>query len=67
MALRIVQNGHIQLSNVFVAASKKLATSSFADGPNMILEDSRFIVPWISVGMMAGIYETSVEYIHHRV
>ena len=62
IALRIMQNFDIALTNVRVADDRRLANvNSFADVANL-LRATRSIVAWIACGAMAGAYEAAVRY-----
>ena len=62
-ALRMVQNGDITLTNVFVPENNRLAKGTdFATGTNVILEHSRLKVAWCATGIAAGAYESALRY-----
>ena len=62
-AMRIVQNGHITLDNVFVPDSAHLSKArDFASGTNVILESSRLAVAWMVGGLAVGAYEAALKY-----
>ena len=65
-SLRIVQNGHITLTDVVVPDSHHLANAnSFAD-TNKVLGATRLDVAWASVGNAIGAYEKAVAYALER-
>jgi acyl-CoA oxidase len=67
LALRIVQNGHITFKAVFVAEEEKLEKAkNFATGPNVVLNSSRIMVPWVALGMMGGSFEVACKYLKER-
>jgi len=66
MALRVVQNGHITLTDCRVPESQRLANAnSFADTAR-VLRMSRASVAWESVGCATGAYEHAVRYAQRR-
>ena len=66
-ALRMVQNGDITMTNVFVPENNRLAKANdFATGTNVILEHSRIKVAWCAVGVAAGAYEAALMYTMQR-
>ena len=66
-ALRMVQNGDITLTNVFVPENNRLAKATdFATGTNVILEHSRIKVAWCATGIAAGAYEAALRYAMQR-
>jgi len=68
LALRTVQNGIIALDDVFVGESDRLEKAiDFQSGVNQILGSSRMFVPWLALGIIAGVYETAVKYQRNRV
>ena len=68
LALRIVQNGVIQMKDVFVPLKNRLEKAKdFASGANVVLEMSRMNVGWIPTGVLAGVYEHAVKYLRERV
>lgn len=57
MALRMVQNADITMSDCFVPIKNKLTHSKdFATGTNKILESSRLAVGWMAAGIAVGAY-----------
>ncbi len=66
ISLRIVQNGHITMTNVEVAEENRLANAaSFADTAR-VLRNTRLEVAWEAVGMAAGAYESALKYAKSR-
>jgi glutaryl-CoA dehydrogenase len=66
VSLRIVQNGHITMSNVEVAEEDRLANAnSFADTAR-VLRNTRLEVAWEGVGVAAGAYEAALSYAKER-
>jgi glutaryl-CoA dehydrogenase len=67
MALRVVQNGHITLTDCRVPESERLQdANSFADTAR-VLRFSRAAVGWESVGCAMGAYEHAVRYAQTRL
>jgi glutaryl-CoA dehydrogenase len=67
MALRVVQNGHITLTDCRVSESERLQNAnSFADTAR-VLRFSRAAVGWESVGCAMGAYEHAVRYAQTRL
>jgi glutaryl-CoA dehydrogenase len=67
MALRVVQNGHITLTDCRVPESERLQNAnSFADTAR-VLRFSRAAVGWESVGCAMGAYEYAVRYAQTRL
>ena len=66
MALRVVQNGHITLTDCKVSESNRLANAnSFADTAR-VLRMTRAGVAWESVGCATGAYEHALRYAQKR-
>lgn len=66
IALRIMQNFDIELTDVKVSDDRRLANvNSFADVANL-LRATRSVVAWIACGAMAGAYEAAVRYVAER-
>lgn len=66
IGLRIVQNGDITLSNVFVPDCDRLpGVSSFQD-TNKVLAISRIMVAWQPVGICMGVYDMCLRYLKER-
>lgn len=66
MALRVVQNGHITLTDCKVSEAHRLANAnSFADTAR-VLRMTRAGVAWQSVGCAAGAYEHALRYAQTR-
>jgi glutaryl-CoA dehydrogenase len=66
MALRVVQNGHITLSDCRVPESQRLQNAnSFADTAR-VLRMTRAAVAWESVGCATGAYEHALRYAQTR-
>ena len=62
-ALRMVQNGHIVMKDVFVPDHNRLAKSKdFATGTNAVLGPSRLNIAWLCVGVSVGAYEAALKY-----
>lgn len=62
-ALRIVQNADIEMKDVFVPDSNKIAkATNFSKGTNAVLEPSRLHVAWIALGIAVGAYEAALNY-----
>lgn len=59
---RGVLNGNVEFLNVFVPQSDKLEKANdFESGPAVILSRSRSTISWGAVGIIAGVYETTVK------
>ena len=68
MALRIVQNGEITMTDCFVPDRNKLThAKDFATGTNKILEASRLFICWMGAGVAAGACEAALKYTTQRV
>lgn len=66
MALRIVQNGHITLTNCLVEEKDRLPkANSFKDTAN-VLRMTRAGVAWMAVGCARGAYENAIDYTRTR-
>ena len=66
ISLRIVQNGHITMTNVEVPDENRLANAhSFADTAR-VLRNTRLEVAWEAVGLAAGAYEAALDYAKNR-
>ena len=66
MALRVVQNGHITLTDCKVSEANRLANAnSFADTAR-VLRMTRAGVAWESVGCATGAYEHALRYAQKR-
>jgi glutaryl-CoA dehydrogenase len=66
MALRIVQNGIVTLTNCVVAESDRLQNAnSFKDTAN-VLRMTRAGVAWLAVGCARGAYEAALKYTRER-
>ncbi|KAJ3683206.1 hypothetical protein LUZ60_013433 [Juncus effusus] len=66
MALRIVQNGDITLTNVFVPDEDKLpGVNSFQDLVEP-LSFARIMVAWVSIGVAMGVYDLCIRYVKER-
>jgi glutaryl-CoA dehydrogenase len=67
VSLRIVQNGHITMTNVEVPDANRLVNAnSFADTAR-VLRNTRLEVAWEGVGVAAGAYEAALRYAKDRV
>jgi glutaryl-CoA dehydrogenase len=67
MALRVVQNGHITMTECRVPEANRLAgANSFRDTAK-VLRMSRASVAWESVGCATGAYEHALRYAQKRV
>lgn len=66
-SLRIVQNAHITMKDVFVPDNNKLThAKDFGTGTNKILESSRLFVAWMIAGLATGAYEAALKYALER-
>ena len=67
MSLRAIQNGMIELRDVFVPEKDHLVKArDFASGTNKILKDSRLMVAWGLCGVATGAYEAALKYTLER-
>jgi glutaryl-CoA dehydrogenase len=66
MALRIVQNAEITLTDCRVAESKRLANASSFKDTATVLRMTRAGVAWQAVGCARGAYEHTVRYVQTR-
>jgi glutaryl-CoA dehydrogenase len=67
LSTRMIENAVIHLDKVYVPPMNKLAkATNFATGANKILEKSRLIVGWSTVGIAAGAYESALNYVLNR-
>jgi len=66
MALRIVQNGLITLSNCAIPESDRLVNANSFKDTAKVLQMTRAGVAWMAVGCARGAYENALEYTLHR-
>jgi glutaryl-CoA dehydrogenase len=66
MALRIVQNGIITLTNCEVAESDRLANANSYKDTAKVLRMTRAGVAWQAVGCARGAYESALQYTRER-
>ncbi|CAD8071213.1 unnamed protein product [Paramecium sonneborni] len=67
LALRIVQNCQITFKDVFVPDENKMPKAKdFQNGVTQALQHSRVGVPWIALGIQAGVYENVVKFVTRR-
>lgn len=66
MALRIVQNGLITLTNCEVPESDRLVNANSFKDTAKVLQMTRAGVAWMAVGCARGAYENALEYTLHR-
>lgn len=62
MALRIVQNGLITLTDCFVPEEDRLARANTFKDTAKVLQMTRAGVAWMAVGCARGAYENALEY-----
>ena len=63
MALRAVQNAHIEMINVFVPDNERFELAKdFASGTKDVLKHSRIFVAWEAAGIAAGACEAAMKY-----
>ena len=68
MALRAVQNAHIEMINVFVPDHERFELAKdFASGTKDVLKHSRIFVAWEAAGIAAGACEAAMKYCNERV
>src|ERR1700744_1684235 len=67
IALKVVQNGHITLTNCRVPEANRLqAGNSFRDTAR-VLRMTRYLVGWMSTGCQMGAYENALRYAQQRL
>ncbi len=66
MALRIVQNGLITLTNCVVAESDRLQQANSFKDTAKVLQLTRAGVAWMAVGCARGAYENALDYTRRR-
>lgn len=66
ISLRIVQNGHITLTNVEVAEENRLVNANSFTDTARVLRNTRLEVAWEGVGVAAGAYEAALAYAKER-
>ena len=67
LALRIVQNCHITMTDVIVPESQKLPHAiDFQNGTNRVLKHTRIYVCWIAAGICMGVYDNAIKYTTER-
>jgi alkylation response protein AidB-like acyl-CoA dehydrogenase len=67
IALKVVQNGHITLTNCRVPEANRLqAGNSFRDTAR-VLRMTRFMVGWMATGCQMGAYEHALKYSQERL
>ena len=67
MALRIVQNGLITLTDCFVPDADKLVNANTFKDTARVLQMTRAGVAWMAVGVARGAYENALDYTRNRV
>lgn len=67
MALRIVQNGLITLTDCFVPEADKLENANTFKDTARVLQMTRAGVAWMAVGVARGAYENALDYTRNRV
>jgi glutaryl-CoA dehydrogenase len=66
MALRIIQNGLVTLTNCEVVESDRLQNANSFKDTAKVLQMTRAGVAWQAVGCARGAYENALEYTHQR-
>jgi len=66
MALRIVQNGLITLTNCVVSEANRLQKSDSFKDTAKVLQMTRAGVAWMAVGVARGAYESALKYTRER-
>ncbi|BBN05274.1 glutaryl-CoA dehydrogenase [Marchantia polymorpha subsp. ruderalis] len=66
IGLRIVQNGDIVLSDVFVPDEDRLANINSFQDTNKVLAVSRVMVAWQPIGIAMGVYDVCHRYLKER-
>ena len=65
--MRIVQNCHTTLKDVFVEEEHKLVKAKdFQSGANIVLGHSRPVVCWNALGICLGVYDHAIKYVMER-
>ena len=68
MALRAVQNAHIEMNDVFVPDNERFELAKdFASGTKDVLKHSRIFVAWEAAGIAAGACEAAMKYCKERI
>src|SRR6201982_3114543 len=67
MALRVVQNGHITLTDCRVPEANRLQKANSFRDTALVLRQTRAAVAWESVGCATGAYEHSLRYAQRRL
>lgn len=66
MALRIVQNGLITLTNCSITEENRLENANTFKDTAKVLQQTRAGVAWMAVGCARGAYENALQYTRHR-
>lgn len=66
IALRTVQNAHIELDNVRVSEADRFAGINSFQDTNVLLQGSRVMVAWQAVGQQLGAFEIARQYAVER-
>lgn len=67
LALRMVQNCHINFNNVLIPDENKLPKAiDFQKGTSVVLRHSRVFTSWAAVGLALGVYDNVIKYISNR-
>ena len=67
MALRIVQNGLITLTDCFIEDKDKLENANSFKDTARVLQMTRAGVAWMAVGVARGAYENALDYTRKRI
>src|SRR3954467_9485514 len=67
IALKVVQNGVITLSNVRVPEANRLQSGNSFRDTARVLQMTRYMVGWASTGVQMGAYEAALKYSQERL
>src|ERR1700745_973609 len=66
MALRVVQNGHITMTDCRVPEANRLQKANSFRDTAFVLRETRSGVGWMATGVQMGAYEAAVKYAQER-
>jgi glutaryl-CoA dehydrogenase len=67
MALKVVQNGHITMTDCRVPEANRLQKANSFRDTAFVLRETRSGVGWMATGVQMGAYELAVKYAQQRV
>ena len=67
LAMRMVQNCHINFDNVVIDKCQKLPLAKNFMSTNKVLQHSRIFVCWMSAGVALGVYDNAIKYTSNRI